>query len=743
MSRWTGKTEANLRLAEVRNDAVLAQYPVDVASLLQDIKGTPGAGRERSGMYPVECHPTVVAQHALIHWNRYVTNAAESHVQEFLVGANWLIENEQRIGEDAGGWPLSSPRPAIPTRSPWLSATAQGTAISVLLRAYQLTQKESFLECAQRAVRTFERDILDGGVSAPIGKEGIFFEEEAVYPAAHSLSGFIFGVLGLYDYAAITGDVEVEKLILRSLATMHSLIAEFDMGFWTRFDLLHRDLVTPVQLALQIELLEALARLSGCNHCRKLIARWRQYQHQLGSRLRYQLAGYCRRYSRAIWSRVREALFPEVQPSSTLRVCVPITAMPVTGGMQSVLAKVAQVTSDIWRMEYLAQAVGPNPGGLIIHKFGTTKMTPWQFPAIWFYSLTAARKLFSLMAHGARYHLILTQDGIFTSAFTAPLARLAGVRVVCIDHGNLRLLKSPVYRAERLRTLSEKRWPFLLLRRILFQCYWPSLYVLAWLSARFVDHYFIPGVSGDGTEHILAQLGVQQSRITRFANMIDVDRHVIPGEVARVRTREAYGIAGTAIVIAMICRLAPEKGIDIALEAISLALSSLAPELRERVRLILAGEGPLRAEIEEDIRRRQLDHVCLLWGQASQAEVISLLGISDLFLYTSRRGAGYPMAILEAMASECAVIATNDPLANENMLAEGRGIIVPVDDAAAVGKALVSLISNERLFRLMARRARSYVASQHSAMTLKRSLLRVTYWSSLNEFLQLESVEGE
>ncbi|HZU68969.1 MAG TPA: D-glucuronyl C5-epimerase family protein [Ktedonobacteraceae bacterium] len=743
MSRWTGKIETKLRLTEARNNAILAQYPVDLAPLMQDKKDTSGFSREKRSIHPVECHPTIVAQHALVHWNQYITNAAESQCSKFLVSANWLIENERRIGKDAGGWPISFPHPTLPGGDSWLSASAQGTAISVLLRAYQLTQKEEFFECAQRVARTFERDILDGGVSVPIGKEGVFFEEVAIYPASHSLSGFIFGLLGLYEYVAVTGDVEVEKLIARGLATMHGLIAEFDAGFWTRFDLLHRDLATPAQLVLQVELLAALARLSGCDHCLRLVARWRRYQHQFGSRLRYQLVSYCRLYSRAIWGRVRDALFPEAQTSSILRVCVPVTAMPVMGGMHSVLAKIARVTSDIWRMEYLAQAVGPNPDGLVIHKFGTAKMAPWQFPAVWLYSLAAARKLCSLMAHGARYDLILTQDGVFTSAFTALLGRLAGVRIVCIDHGNLRLLNSPVYRAERLQTLSEMRWPSRLLRRILFKCYWPSLSILAWLSARFVDHYFIPGVPGDGTEDVLAQLGVQQSRITRFANMIDVDRHVIPDEVARVRSREAYGIAGNAIVIAMICRLAPEKGIDTALEAISLALSSLTPELRGRVRMIIAGDGPLRAEVEEDIRGRQLEQVCLLWGQASQADVISLLGISDIFLYTSRRGAGYPMAILEAMASECAVIATNDPLANEYMLAEGRGIIVPIDDARAVSDALVSLIHNGQLCRLMGSRARSYVAAYHSAITLRRSLLRVTHWSSLDESLQLESVERQ
>src|SRR5260221_5480620 len=96
-----------------------------------------------------------------------------------------------RTSDDAGGWPISSPHPDIPTKGRWLSALTQGNALSVLVRAYQLTSEQPFLDAAQRVIRTFERDILDGGVSAPVGSNGVFFEEVAVYPAVHKLSGFI------------------------------------------------------------------------------------------------------------------------------------------------------------------------------------------------------------------------------------------------------------------------------------------------------------------------------------------------------------------------------------------------------------------------------------------------------------------------------------------------------------------------------------------------------------------------
>jgi glycosyltransferase involved in cell wall biosynthesis len=735
-----GNRVDEVQLADVGENSRFSSYPIDMSSFLTlphckfDAQGIP---------YRLDLEvydPTIIAQHALANWNQYLATNDEVHQRAFLAQAYWLVTHERRIGADAGGWPISFAHPDIFTEGPWLSALTQGTGISVLTRANQLTREEVFLEVARRAVRTFERDILDGGVSAPIGADGVFFEEVAVYPAAHMLSGFIFGLFGLYDYVALTDDPQIEKLIARSLATMHNLLDEFDIDFWTRSGLLYRRLASPSDLALQVALLEALARYSGCDHCSTLTLRWKKYQRGFGTRLRYLIAHHRTSYSHAFWDHMRRILFPKGRVSDVLRVCVPITGFPVAGGTRAVLAGVAQVTRDIWQLEYLTRHVEPHPEEFVIHRFGSVKMHPWQFPNLWLYFLVGCRKLISLMRHGADYHVILPQDGVFTAAFAALAAKLAGVRVVCMDHGNLTLLKSRTYRAERIQALAISDWSWLhrLFSRLRYMCYWPSLYLLACISTRFVDHFLIPGVEGDGVEEACKQLGVHSSRITRFASMIDIHRYPILDTTSKANAREEHGIEADAVVIAMVCRLAPEKGVDIALEGIDQALTSLSPELRAHVRVIIAGDGSLRKHIEEGIHRRGLSQTFLLWGETSAEDVISLLSLSDIFLYTSTRGACLSMAILEAMASGCAVIASPLPLANVHMLAEGRGIIVSAGDAGQTGRALAKLLNDPELCRKMGSLARDYVAVQHNATMLKRALMRVTNWSALDTLLQVE-----
>jgi hypothetical protein len=261
----------------------LLPYPIDMWPLMD----LPGQILDATGvlytlstdMFPGIYHPTDIAQYALVNWNTYVTTMAEKYRQTFMIQAQWLVAHETRLADDAGGWLIPFPNHNFYAPKSWLSALTQGVSISVLVRAYQLTSDDVFLQVARRAVRTFELDILDGGVSASVGDNGVFFEEVAVYPAAHILNGYILSLFGLYDYVALSGDSQIDALIQRSIATLHTLIDDFDLGYGSRYDLLLKSPTSYFYHALHITLLEALAQYSGCQHCATLAQRWASYQH--------------------------------------------------------------------------------------------------------------------------------------------------------------------------------------------------------------------------------------------------------------------------------------------------------------------------------------------------------------------------------------------------------------------------------------------------------------------------------
>jgi glycosyltransferase involved in cell wall biosynthesis len=733
-----------LKTVNIEANSDLLPYPIDMSALLtvpldsMDEKGV--LRNSPQDTLPAVYNPTSIAQYGLVHWNAYLTHGGDEHREIFLALANWLLAHKSPLSNGACGWPISYSSNAQGISRPCLSALTQGIATSALLRAYQLTGRDTFMQAARQTVLAFELDILDGGVSSPIGDAGVFFEEFAIYPAAHVLSAHILALFGLYDYVAFTHDNKIKVLIQRGIDALHTMLDAYDIGYWTRYDFLYKHLASQFYHSFHITLLEVLAGYSGCEHCSAIATRWASYRHHPGCRLRYLITN-----STSAWCdsklkpRLRRLIFHSnaaCRWTLPVRVCIPISGFPVAGGMRSVLAGVAQVMGDRWKMAYLTHHKGQRAEGLEIETFGRRVASPWYFPFVWLYWLAGGRKLFALLRRGPGYDLILPQDGVHSGAFAALVGKIAGVRVVCMDHGNVALLDNPTFRSEVIGRIQGYPWYRRTAARLQLPFYRVSMRLLARIAARCAEQFL---VAGDEVEAVYREnLGVHPARIIRYVYMLDADRFIPPEKKARAKIRAEHGIPENAIMITLINRFVPEKGLDLAIEGIAQALSTLSPDVRMRVKVLIAGDGPLRSQIEERIWRHGLDSTCRLWGEAAPSDVVMLLAISDIFLYSGTRGTNYSMAVLEAMAAGCAVIATTHPLSNAKLLAEGRGIALAAEEIEPICEALVRLVNDPELCLQMGHLARNYVAAQHNATMLKRALMRTTFWSELDEFFERE-----
>jgi glycosyltransferase involved in cell wall biosynthesis len=158
-------------------------------------------------------------------------------------------------------------------------------------------------------------------------------------------------------------------------------------------------------------------------------------------------------------------------------------------------------------------------------------------------------------------------------------------------------------------------------------------------------------------------------------------------DVARIdRVVAGQGAAGSAgsRVIVSVNRLIPLKDPGTVLEAFHHA--DKAGEL------VLVGDGPLRAELEQDIQRKRLASKVRLTGIVERDEVYRMLWHADAFMSASG-GEGLPVAVLEAMACRCPVILSDIPPHREIAAAAPRIPLVPVGDAAAFAKALRELMA--------------------------------------------------
>jgi glycosyltransferase involved in cell wall biosynthesis len=126
-----------------------------------------------------------------------------------------------------------------------------------------------------------------------------------------------------------------------------------------------------------------------------------------------------------------------------------------------------------------------------------------------------------------------------------------------------------------------------------------------------------------------------------------------------------------------------------------------------RLRVVIAGEGPLREQLEQQIASLGLGQVVQLLGHRGDLE--SVLAALDVYVLCSR-SEGMPNTILEAMASGVAVVSTHVGGADE-LVEHGRtGLLVPAGRADLLAEAIGELIADPDRRREMgaAGRARAH-----------------------------------
>ena len=204
----------------------------------------------------------------------------------------------------------------------------------------------------------------------------------------------------------------------------------------------------------------------------------------------------------------------------------------------------------------------------------------------------------------------------------------------------------------------------------------------------FIHRYIT--VSRDLAGWLESTIGVPPERISQIYNGVDQERFHPGREVRRELLPEGFLPPERGLVIGTVGRLAEVKDQPGLVDAFA-GLLRARPSLRERARLILVGDGPMRPAIEKRIGQQGLDG--LVWISGDRDDVASLLRTMDLFVLPSL-GEGVSNTILEAMATGLPVVATrvggNPELVEERV----NGLLVPVGDREALAEALLELADN-------------------------------------------------
>lgn len=173
---------------------------------------------------------------------REVSLVTEAHFDHFLQSADWFLRNQ----DPRGAWPVPVTRKLAAGRlllhPGWYSSMGQGQAISVLVRAFNVTGNPSYLRAALDATKIFDVPSHNGGVLARFLDRFSWYEEYPTLPGTFVLNGFIYSLVGLYDLKGYVGGEakrRVEALYHKGMQSLRSLLGLFDTGSRTLYDLRH------------------------------------------------------------------------------------------------------------------------------------------------------------------------------------------------------------------------------------------------------------------------------------------------------------------------------------------------------------------------------------------------------------------------------------------------------------------------------------------------------------------------
>lgn len=203
----------------------------------------------------------------------------------------------------------------------------------------------------------------------------------------------------------------------------------------------------------------------------------------------------------------------------------------------------------------------------------------------------------------------------------------------------------------------------------------------------------------------LVKNGADTARITTILNAID------PNNFRRDRTRVAserarLGLAADHIVIGSVGRLERQKRFDLLLDAFAALRVN-----DSRLRLLIIGDGSLRAALEKQREALGLAESVIFTGHVT--DVRPLHHAMDLFVQSSDYE-GTPNSVLEAMAMETPLVATEAGGTAELVQDGLHGRIIPVGSAAALISSIMAALQAPDEMRRMADAARRRVEGELS-----------------------------
>lgn len=203
---------------------------------------------------------------------------------------------------------------------------------------------------------------------------------------------------------------------------------------------------------------------------------------------------------------------------------------------------------------------------------------------------------------------------------------------------------------------------------------------------------------------LVDECGFPASQVVSIPTGIDFSTFKPARERSAVRTQENCGKSDEIVLMVGVIR-----GVKRHLLALDV-IARLVPQ-RPRLRLWIAGDGPMRAEVEARTRQLRLEERVHFLGY--REDVPDLMQAADALLLTSR-SEGVPQVITQALGLGLPVVSTRVGSVSELIDHERTGLLGPPEDADALAHALARLLDHPAWARQLAANGQAHVRAHYS-----------------------------
>jgi glycosyltransferase involved in cell wall biosynthesis len=217
---------------------------------------------------------------------------------------------------------------------------------------------------------------------------------------------------------------------------------------------------------------------------------------------------------------------------------------------------------------------------------------------------------------------------------------------------------------------------------------------------------------------ILREQGIPARDISVIYNGMDLSpyRQTQLRAENRARLREEWDIPEDAFLFGTVARFVPVKGLPVLVDA----FAKVVRDTDSTAYLVLVGDGPERDGLENQVRQLGLESQVRFAG--FRQDIPACLNACDSFVHSSfYEGLGY--TIIEAMASEVPVVASNVGGVKEFVFHEQTGLVVEPGDPSALAQAMGQLQKSNELRQSMVQNALEKVETSFTIELMTEKIL--------------------